>query len=99
MLDGFRGRLPLVPRMSVFVVKNLNTVSETGKHPFGAKKNYVPCILKYVRHNSNYVGHIFGLPETRSAKGFCRLREKRQKKHVFKTLLTQRAGTAGHAAK
>jgi len=32
----------------------------------GAKKKYVPCILKYVRPISKYVGHIFRPPETLS---------------------------------
>ena len=31
----------------------------------GAKKKYVPCILKYVRPISKYVGHIFCPLKTR----------------------------------
>ena len=46
----------------------------------GAKKKYVPCILKYVRPISKYVGHIFRPPETLSETALerptkCRHRE------------------------
>ena len=39
--------------------------------PFGAKKKYVPCILKYKAHILKFKARIFGCLQTRMNKGFA----------------------------
>ena len=39
--------------------------------PLGAKKKYVPCILKYKAHILKFKARIFGCLQTRMNKGFA----------------------------
>ena len=39
--------------------------------PLGAKKKYVPCILKYKAHILKFKARIFGCLQTRMDKGFA----------------------------